>query len=140
MEVYSIKSQGNDGYFGSSSPSFIIQKQERINSPTESKSDKKITTANKAKAPRVKKATIVPDYPRMTEIAHKVRDKLQSIDVNIQFEVNKESNRIVIMVIDPESGEIVRKIPPEKYMKAVELFNDMKNELHAQGIEIDVKY
>ena len=140
MEVYSIKSQGNDRNFELTSPSFIIQKQEHANPPTESKSEKKITTADKAKTPPVKKDTSVPDYPRMTEIAHKVREKLQSINVNIQFEVDKELGRIVIKVIDPESGEVVRKIPPEKFMKAVELLNDMKNELHAQGIEVDVKY
>jgi hypothetical protein len=40
----------------------------------------------------------------------------------------------------PESGEVVREIPPEKFLKAVELLYDMKNVLHAQGIEVDVKY
>jgi hypothetical protein len=89
MEVYSIKSQGNDRNYEATSPSFIIQKQDRTNPPTEPNSEKKITTANKVKIPTVKNNTSIPDYPRMTEIAHKVREKLQSIKVNIQFEVDK---------------------------------------------------
>jgi flagellar protein FlaG len=140
MEVYSIKKQGIDKYFGSVSQPSVSQKQVRTNPPAELQPDKKITTNSKELKITAKNDTIKTDYPRMIEIAHKVGKKLQSINVNIQFEVDKELGRIIIKVIDPESGEVVRKIPPEKFMKSIEFLNEMKNELHGEGIAVDVKY
>jgi uncharacterized FlaG/YvyC family protein len=140
MEVYSIKSHGNNGSFELISPSSFSPKQGRVNQYAERHSAAKTAAAGKEIKTPVKHSTSKPDYPRMTDIAHKVRKKLQSINVNIQFEVNRDQGKIVIKVIDPASGEVVRKIPPEKFMKSVEFLNDMKNELHAEGIEVDVKY
>lgn len=38
----------------------------------------------------------------------------QSIGRDLRFEVNLDSGRSVIQVLDRETGEIIRQIPPEK--------------------------
>jgi uncharacterized FlaG/YvyC family protein len=140
MEVYSIKNQGIDGYFDSTFSLSIAQKRVLTNPHANLQSNKKITTTREAKKSTINGNTGKSDYPRMIEIAHKVGKKLQRINVNIQFEVDKELGRIIIKVIDPESGEVVRKIPPEKFMKCIEFLNEMKDDLHGEGIAVDAKF
>jgi flagellar protein FlaG len=143
MEVYSTKSQGIEGFVKPKSPSTFSQ-QGRVQGHTEPQSKKVADDVKKDQNQMLKagKETYSGhrNYPKMVEIAQKVREKLESINVNIQFEVNRELGRIIIKVIDPASGEVVRKIPPEKFMRSVEFLNEMKNELHVEGIEVDVKY
>lgn len=142
MEVYSTQSQGIDG-FVTPKPHSIFSQKGRVQEFAEPQSKKVIDVKknqNRTLKPGTETYTNNQNYPKMVEIAKKVREKLESINVNIQFEVNRELGRIIIKVIDPVSGEVVRKIPPEKFMRSVEFLNAMKNELHVEGIEVDVKY
>jgi len=43
-----------------------------------------------------------------------VRDYAQSIERDLKFNVDGESGRLVITVIDPETDKVVRQIPPEE--------------------------
>lgn len=81
-----------------------------------------------------------PDFPKMQDIARRVGEQLRHAGIKIQFEVNKDAGKIVITILDPVSGEVIRKIPPEFYMKSVEYLNQMKSTFHIQGVEVDQKF
>ncbi len=130
MDVFSIKKSGNE-HLNSKLLSFPSSQGSEKNNET-SKNSKKLMVKQNIH----QKA----EYPKMLEIAQKVRQKLQSINVNIQFEINKELGRIIIKVLDPVTGEVIRKIPPEMYMRSVQVINEMKDDLLFEGIEIDVKF
>lgn len=38
---------------------------------------------------------------------------------SLSFRFDKELNRVVVKVIDPESGELLREIPPESVLEAL---------------------
>ena len=76
----------------------------------------------------------------LLEIAREVRKHLKKVGIKIQFEVNKEARKIVVIVKDPETDEVVRKIPPDFYLKMVEYLNKMQEQHQLHGVEIDVKY
>lgn len=54
-----------------------------------------------------------PD-PNIEELARKLNVATRSIGRDLRFEVNMESGRSVIQVLDRDTGEVIRQIPPEK--------------------------
>ena len=52
--------------------------------------------------------------PDVEELAKKLNVASQSIGRDLRFEVNLDSGRSVIQVLDRETGEVIRQIPPEK--------------------------
>ena len=52
--------------------------------------------------------------PDMEQIARSLNQAQASIGHDLRFEVNLDSGRSIIQVLDRETGEIIRQIPPEK--------------------------
>ncbi len=76
-----------------------------------------------------------PEKTPVMEIARKVQEYLKQNGVKIQLKVNKESGKVILIVRDPETGKVVREIPPDIYFKLVEYLN--MHEEGQQGQEID---
>jgi flagellar protein FlaG len=51
--------------------------------------------------------------PDMEMLAHKLNVASRSIGRELRFEVNMQTGRSVIQVLDRDTGEIIRQIPPE---------------------------
>ncbi len=71
-----------------------------------------------------------PDLAELEYAAEKMNKAVRVFNQTLQFEVTK-SNRIVIRVIDQNSGEVIRQIPPEEFMDS---FNKVADAL---GVLID---
>ena len=54
------------------------------------------------------------ESPDMEELAQQLNIASKSIGRDLRFEVDMESGRSVIQVLDRDTGEIIRQIPPEK--------------------------
>ena len=54
------------------------------------------------------------DSPDLQAIADKLNLPTQSIGRELRFEVNMNTHHSVIQVLDRETGEVIREIPPEK--------------------------
>ncbi|MGI9247859.1 MAG: flagellar protein FlaG [Woeseiaceae bacterium] len=52
--------------------------------------------------------------PDLEELARQLNVATRSIGRDLRFEVNMDSGRSVIQVLDRETGEVIRQIPPEK--------------------------
>ncbi len=75
----------------------------------------------------------------LLEIARQVGEKLKSAGVDIQFRVNKDAGKVVIVVRDPKTGEVVREIPPENFTKSIELIKQAHSQINVRGLEVDQK-
>ena len=69
----------------------------------------KQTTSNGNNVPVVEKS--VQD---IEELARKLNVATQSIGRDLRFEVDMQSGKSVIQVLDRDTGEVIRQIPPEK--------------------------
>jgi flagellar protein FlaG len=58
------------------------------------------------------KKTVASDAQVMHAV-QEMKDYAQSIDRDLKFNVDDDSGRLIITVIDPETDKIVRQIPPE---------------------------
>jgi len=76
----------------------------------------------------------------LMEIAREVGEKLRSAGVKVQFRINRELKKVIIVVKDPVTNEVIREIPPEEYLKTVESLKNMQQESRVKGLEIDLKY
>ncbi|CAI6081276.1 putative protein YvyC [Paenibacillus sp. JJ-100] len=45
---------------------------------------------------------------------------LQRMDTQLRWSVNKESNQMIVKVMDTQTNEVLREIPPEKYLELVQ--------------------
>ncbi len=52
--------------------------------------------------------------PDLEALARALNLASQTIGRDLRFEVNMDSNHSVIKVLDRETGEVIRQIPPEK--------------------------
>ncbi len=45
---------------------------------------------------------------------------LQRMNVRLRFNVDANSNSVLIMIVDTVNGEVIRTVPPEYFMKATQ--------------------
>ena len=73
-----------------------------------------------------KKAVQAPSLTELSELASDVQKNMNIIhNVNLQFSVNKESGRIMVIVTDEATGKVIREIPPEEIVRFAEKFDEM---------------
>lgn len=57
--------------------------------------------------------------PDDDELAHAVRSlnsRLTAWSTNLRFEIDQDTSRVVVQVVDIESGDVVRQIPSEEVL------------------------
>ena len=68
--------------------------------------------------------------PDLEAIAAKLNVATQSIGRDLRFKVDMDSGRSVIQVLDRETGEIIREIPPEKAELSLSASGDVQLRLY----------
>ena len=69
----------------------------------------------------------------LAKVVDKVNQTAQVFNQSLRFQMG-QGNQIVIRVIDMNSGQVVREIPPEKFLDAYQRMED------ALGLLIDLKF
>lgn len=68
-----------------------------------------------------------PKAEELAEAVSDLNDYVQSIQRDLQFSIDEASGRTIIKVIDSESKEVIRQIPPEEALslaRNLERFSD----------------
>lgn len=61
---------------------------------------------------------------KVKEAVENVRDFIKKNQRSLDFEMAEESNRVIITVIDRETNEVIRQIPPEDVVNISEQINN----------------
>ena len=56
--------------------------------------------------------------------AKQVNDFVKQLDRNLEFSVDESSGRVIITVREPETGKIIRQIPPEELLVIAKLVSE----------------
>lgn len=59
------------------------------------------------------------DRTMLDQLTDGLNRTLKAVDKRLQFLVHEETDRIYVKVIDGETGEVIREIPPEKILDLV---------------------
>lgn len=94
-----------------------------------------IARQNRAAAQSVNPATDLPGKqpkpvnvtdPVVTNAIEKINEDAEKLDARLSLAIDKELNRVLIRFKDPESGEIIRQIPPEAVLDMLKRLNELK--------------
>jgi flagellar protein FlaG len=59
------------------------------------------------------------------EVARFLNESARMFNVSLTFEINEDANRIVVSVINSETDEVVRQIPPQEVLDLASRLNEM---------------
>lgn len=64
----------------------------------------------------VKDARLQPDDQELGQALRGLNEKLRAWSTNLRFEVDDDTSRVVVQVVDAATGEVVRQIPSEEVL------------------------
>ncbi len=131
MEIQSIKNRENvqqesDFIIKNSQESISFKdiEIEKSKELIEDYREKQTNIANKDKELLSKLTT--KDIEKLKEDTNRV---LAQINIQLDFTVDKDLKRIVVKVIDKETGKVIRQIPPEEMLKIAKRMEEMSGVL-----------
>lgn len=60
---------------------------------------------------------------QVEQAVRQVNESLALREVGLQFEVDKETDMVIVKVVDRASGEVIRQIPNEEVVRIAKLMN-----------------
>lgn len=70
---------------------------------------------NQQEVPQGREAVFSGD--RLTEIVEKANRSALVLNARVSFSIDQRTNKVIIRVIDGESNEVIRQIPPEEMLR-----------------------
>ena len=75
----------------------------------------------------------VVDTAELSETVTEINDIIRNIQRDLAFNIDEESGRTVIRVIDSESGELIRQIPSESLLALATHLRDFQEDTVSRG-------
>ena len=74
-------------------------------------------------------AKVVPpatEAEQVASAAEKINDTIKAFTTDLQFSVDKDTNRVIVKVLDKESGEVIRQIPPDEVISIAKALDTIR--------------
>ncbi len=90
---------------------------------------------NRVENPNLKRTTEAEDKPRsvtqqeLQKAVDRLKNHVQNLDREFQFNEDKETGDIVVKVVNPENNQVVRQIPSEELLGLVKRLEENKGSL-----------
>lgn len=59
--------------------------------------------------------------PENADALDKVNQAMQNWDTGLRFEMDEDAQRLVVSIVDNETGEVIRKVPSEAVLKVAKM-------------------
>ena len=76
-----------------------------------------------------RETAIQPDRPAVREAVVVLNQQLELEQRSIRFRIEEATNEIIVTVLDEETGEVVRQIPPEATVRLAAHLDDLNGAL-----------
>lgn len=87
---------------------------------------------SKESARRQQDASSALDPGKTSELAKEIQGYLSEFHVNLNFEVSQETGDVVVKVINSDTQEVIRQIPPKDLMKVRDKLEELRGVLFAR--------
>ncbi len=74
------------------------------------------------------------DPAALSQVVSRLNDYVQTLRRDLVFRVDKDTEKVVVTVVDPESGEVIRQIPSEEVMAVARALGQIQH-----GLLLDTK-
>jgi flagellar protein FlaG len=68
-----------------------------------------------------------PELREIEQAVKEINDHLQLVRRNLEFSVDRDTQRVVVKVIDAETGEVVRQIPPDAVLELAKFLREKES-------------
>lgn len=106
-----------------------LQAEIEKNSTETLKDSDKIIIARRDAADEAEKNTsaglTVPEAPKYEQIAEKLQSVLKDNDLTLEFSKDKDTNSMILKIIDTSTKEVIRQLPPELTLKIAKIVANM---------------
>lgn len=79
------------------------------------------------------------DRENLFELVKMVGEKLKSSRIRIEFQVNEDLGKIFMLIKDPVTDEVVRKVPPEEFEQLYQSLKHLQQTTAKDTGELNVK-
>jgi flagellar protein FlaG len=86
---------------------------------------------SKESARRQQDAASAVDPGKTKDLAKEIQRYLSEFHVNLNFEVSQETGDVVVKVINSDTQEVIRQIPPEDLLKVRDKLQELRGVLFA---------
>jgi flagellar protein FlaG len=69
----------------------------------------------------------------VSQAVSRLNDYVQNLRRDLQFRMDEDSNRVIVTVVDSESGEVIRQIPSDEVLAVARSLE------HARGLLVNEK-
>ncbi|WP_457678621.1 flagellar protein FlaG [Thermovibrio sp.] len=69
---------------------------------------------------------------KIEEILKELKEKFNFLNTQLKVEIDKETDTIVVKVIDTKTNKVVRQIPPEYVLKIARYLNEIAGLLYSK--------
>ena len=90
------------------------------------------SAATPATNPVVAQKPARPDPQKAAQAAKEINDFLKSASAGIEFQVDKQSERVIVRVVDTETKQLIRQVPTEEMVAISHALDRMTGLLLAQ--------
>lgn len=66
------------------------------------------------------------DQRDLEQAVQDVNRQLKVFDRRLHYQIDQDTKRIIVKVINVESGETIRQIPPDQVLRAAQLINELR--------------
>lgn len=66
------------------------------------------------------------DRATLEQAVAKVSEDITAHDTNLKFEIDDSTDRVVVKVIEKDTGEVIRQFPPKEILELAKFFNNSK--------------
>lgn len=75
----------------------------------------------------------VADFIKISEAVNRINDVVRSVQRDLSFNLDEDSGRTVIRVVNSESGELIRQIPSEQVLAIANHLRDFQEDTVSRG-------
>ena len=75
-----------------------------------------------------------PDARTLRALSAEVQSLLDDLDIRLSFRFAEKPRELVLQVVDRESGEIIRQVPPEDVLKLREKLAELRGVLFSGSV------
>lgn len=61
-----------------------------------------------------------------TELLNRIKELTEDGAYSVRFEKNRDLNDVVVKLVDSESGDVIRQIPPEELLGLTKRLNELR--------------
>ena len=83
-------------------------------------------------AERLKKEKLTPEV--MQEIVEELKKKLSMLNTQLKIQIDKDTDILVVKVINKETNEVIRQIPPEYLLKIAKYLDEITGLLYNEKV------